>query len=132
MTDFVLIGRLIKECFTRFGVIILTQIVENHSDKQKSEMLVFEDYGYIRRRKFTDGSSSWRCCITKCNGRVRLRNENIEVITVHSYLPDPAYIEKGKFRSALKDSCMLFFLIEKREHQNMIDFLRGCSYNLKL
>ena len=41
--------------------------------------------------------------LTKCNGRVRLRNEQIEVITVHSHLPDPADIEKKKFRLALKD-----------------------------
>ena len=32
-----------------------------------------------------------------------LRNDQIEVITVHSTLPDPADFEKRKIRSALKD-----------------------------
>ena len=88
-----------------FGVIILTQIVNMQfiQTNKKSDLLVFEGYGYIRHRQLTDGASSWRCCITKCNGRVRLRNEQIEVITVHSHLPDPADIEKRKFRLALKD-----------------------------
>ena len=88
-----------------FGVIILTQIVnmEFIQTNKKSELLVFEGYGYFRHRQLTDGASSWRCCTTECNGRVRLRNEQIKVVTVHSHLPDPADIEKRKFRSALKD-----------------------------
>ena len=105
MTGLVLIVQHIKEFLTMFGVIILTQIVnmEFIQTNKKSELLVFEGYGYIRHRQLTDGASSWRCCITKCNGRVRLRNDQIEVITAHSHLPDPADIEKRKFRSALKD-----------------------------
>ena len=70
---------------------------------KKSELLIFEGYGYIRQRQLTAGASSWCCCITKCNGRVRLRNEHMEVITVHCHLPDPADIENRKIRSALKD-----------------------------
>ena len=105
MTGLVLIVQHINEFLTMFGVIILTQIVnmEFIQTNKKSELLVFEGYGYIRHRQLTDGASSWRCCITKCNGRVRLRNDQIEVITAHSHLPDPADIEKRKFRSALKD-----------------------------
>ena len=88
-----------------FGVIILTQIdkMQFIQTNKKSEMLVFEGYCYNRQQQLTDGASSWRCWITKCNGRVRLHNEQNEVITVHSYLPDPADIEKKKFRSTLKD-----------------------------
>ena len=105
MTGLVLIVQHIKECLTVFGAIILTQIVnmEFIQTNKKSELLVFEGYGYIRNRKLRDCTSSWRCCITKCNGRVRLLNDQIEVITVHSHLPDPADFEKRKLRSALKD-----------------------------
>ena len=105
MTGLVLIVQHIKECLTMFGVIILTQIVnmEFIQTNKKSELLVFEGYGYIRHRQLTNGASSWRCCFTKCNGRVNIRKEQIEVITVHSHLPDPADIEKMKFRTALKD-----------------------------
>ena len=71
------------------------------------ELLVFEGYGYIRHRQLTESPSSWRCCNTKCNGRVRLRNEQVEVITVHSHLPDPADIEKRKLHSALKERAAL-------------------------
>ena len=105
MTGFVLIGKHIKECLTIFSAIILTQIVTMKfiQRNKKSALLVFEGYGYIRHRQLTDGASSRLCCIAKCNGRVRRRNEELEVITVHSHLPDPAYIEKKKVRSALKD-----------------------------
>ena len=101
MTGFVLIGKHIKE----FNVLILTLIIniEFIQTNKKSELLVFEGYGYIRHRQLTVGASSWRCCITKCNSRVRLRNEEIEVITVHSHLTNPADTEKQKFRSALTD-----------------------------
>ena len=51
----------------------------------------------------TDGASSWHCSNTKCKGRVRFRNEQIEVITVHSHVPAPADIEKRKFYSAFKN-----------------------------
>ena len=84
-----------------FGVTIFpTQIVNMKfiQTNKKSEMLVFGGYGY---------NSHLQCCILKCNGRVRLRNEQIEVITVHSHLPDPAGIEKRKFRSALKHSAAM-------------------------
>ena len=86
------------------GVKILTQIVnmEFTQTNKKSELLSFEGYGYIRHRQLTYGAS-WSCCTTKCNGRARLRNEQIEVITVHSHLPYQADIEKRKFHSALKD-----------------------------
>ena len=102
MTGLVLIVQHMKECLKMFGVIILTQIVnmEFIQTNKKSELLVF---GYIRPRQLTDGASSWRCCITKCNGRVKLRNEKIEVIAVLSHLPDPEDIEKRKFRSASQD-----------------------------
>ena len=77
MTGFVLIGRHIKKSIAMFGVITLTQNfnMEFIQTNKKLELLVFEGYGYIRHQKFTDGASSWRCRITKCNGRVRLRDE---------------------------------------------------------
>ena len=60
-----------------FGVKILTQtlIIEINQTNKESEFLVFEGYGYIRYRHLTDGASSRRCRITKCNNSVRLRNE---------------------------------------------------------
>ena len=67
----------------------------------KSELFFSKSYGFNRHRQFTDDAYFLRCCITKCNGRVRLRNEHIEVITGH--WPEPADIEKRKFHSALKD-----------------------------
>ena len=74
MTGFVLIEMHIKEYLTIFGVIILTEIVniEFIQTNIKSELIVFEGYGHIRNQQITHGASSWRCCITKCNGRVRL------------------------------------------------------------
>ena len=98
MTGLVLIVQHIKERLRMFGVIVLTQIVNTEfiQTNKKAELLVFEGYGYIRHRQLADGASSWRCCITKCNGRVRLRNQQIEVITVHSHLPDPADIQKRR------------------------------------
>ena len=71
--------------------------IEFIQTNKTAEMLVFESIGYIRNRQLTDSASSWRCCATKCNGRVSLRNEQIEVITVYSHLPDPADIEQRKF-----------------------------------
>ena len=43
-----------------FGVIILTLVVnmEFIQTNKKSELLVFEGYGYIKHRQFTDGASS--------------------------------------------------------------------------
>ena len=55
MKDFVLFGKLIKECLTMFGVIILTQMVimEFIQTNEESELLVLEGCGYIRDRQIT-------------------------------------------------------------------------------
>ena len=65
MKGFVLTGKLVLtqwkvSCLTMFGVIILTLVVnmEFIQTNKKSELLVFEGYGYIRHRQFTDGASS--------------------------------------------------------------------------
>ena len=113
MTGLVLIGKHIKECLTMFGVKILTQIVDMEFIKtnKKSKLLVIEGCGFIRHRwhrcQRTDGASSWCFCITKCKSSVRLRNEQIEDITVRSQLFDPADIEKRKLPSALKDTAVM-------------------------
>ena len=91
------------------GAIICTQILNMDfiQTNDKSELLVFERSGYIGQRQLTDGACSRRYCVTKCNGRVRIRNQEIKVITAHIHLPNPDNIEKRKFRSSLEDRASL-------------------------
>ena len=73
-----------------------------HSDKQKIGIARLWKL-FLSTTYRSSYASSWRCCTTKFLGKVRLRNEQIEVITVHSRLLDPADIKKRNFCSALKD-----------------------------
>ena len=69
---------------------------------KNNEMLVYDAYAYFKHRILTDISISWRCVFSKCNGRVRTFHDNVTIINDHSHFPDPADIEKRKFRTALK------------------------------
>ena len=69
---------------------------------KNNEMLVYDAYAYFKHRILTDTSISWRCVLSKCNGRVRTFQDNVTIINEHSHFPDPADIEKRKFRTALK------------------------------
>ena len=69
---------------------------------KNNEMLVYDAYAYFKHRILTDTSISWRCVLSKCNGRVRTFQDNVTIINDHSHFPDPADIEKRKFRTALK------------------------------
>ena len=69
---------------------------------KNNEMLVYDAYAYFEHRILTDTSISWRCVLSKCNGRVRTFQDNVTIINEHSHFPDPADIEKRKFRTALK------------------------------
>ena len=76
--------------------------MEKIQTNKKIELLVFEGYGSIRHRQLTDGAPSRHSFITKCNQRVMLSNELIEVITIHNCLPNQADIARRKFGWALK------------------------------
>ena len=67
---------------------------------KNNEKLVYD--AYFKHRILTDTSISWRCVLSKCNGRVRTFQDNVTIINDHSHYPDPADIEKRKFRTALK------------------------------
>ncbi len=54
-------------------------------------------------RILKDGSVSWLCCQKSCNGRIKVFNKNCETVTPHSHAPDPAEVEKRRFRTALKN-----------------------------
>ena len=132
MTSIILIVQHLKECFTIYGVIILTQIVnmEFIQTNKKSELLVFEGYGYIRHLQSTDGASSWRCCITKCNGRVRLRNEQIEALTIVPrwfwFLGLQSFLSRSKLRF-LFDHCNERFERDCFVRDCFVCFLRTIS-----
>ena len=66
------------------------------------EILMTIKNAYFKHRILTDTSNSWRCVLSKCNGRVRTFQDNVTIINDHSRFPDPADIEKRKFRTALK------------------------------
>ena len=70
---------------------------------KKSELLIFEGYAYIKHRTLADKSLSWQCAQTRCNGRVRTKEDSVEIVKDHCHFPDPADIEKRKFRKTLKD-----------------------------
>ena len=70
---------------------------------KNSELLIFEGYAYIKHRTLADNSLSWRCGQSSCNGRVRTKDDSVEIVENHCHFPDPADIEKRKFRKTLKD-----------------------------
>ena len=70
---------------------------------KNSELLIFEGYAYIKHRTLADNSLSWRCGQSSCNGRVRTKDDSVEIVKDHCHFPDPADIEKRKFRKTLKD-----------------------------
>ena len=79
--------------------VLTTEILMTNKN---NEMLVYDAYAYFKHRILTDTSISWRCVLSKCNGRVRTFQDNVTIINDHSHFPDPADIEKRKFRTALK------------------------------
>ena len=72
---------------------------------KNSRLLIFEGYAYIKHRTLADNSLSWRCGQSKssCNGRVRKKDDFVEIVKDHCHFPDPADIEKRKFRKTRKD-----------------------------
>ena len=70
---------------------------------KNSELLIFEGYAYIKHRTLADNSLSWRCGQSSWNGRVRTKDDSIEIVKNHCHFPDPADIEKRKIRKTLKD-----------------------------
>ena len=71
------------------------------------EMLVYDAYAYFKHRILTDTSISWRCVLSKCNGRVRTFQDNVTIINDLSLFPDPADIERRKFSTSLKIRAVL-------------------------
>ena len=70
---------------------------------KNSELLIFEGYAYIKHRTLSDNSLSWRCAQSICNGRVRTKEDSVEIVKDHCHFTDPADIEKRKFRKTFKD-----------------------------
>ena len=70
---------------------------------KNSELLIFKGYAYIKHRTLADNSLSWRCALSSCNGRVRTKEDSVEIVKDHCHFPNPADIEKRKFRKTLKD-----------------------------
>ena len=70
---------------------------------KNSELLIFEEYAYNKHRTLADNSFSWRCAQSSCNGRVRTKEDSVEIVKDHCHFSDPADIEKRKFRKTLKD-----------------------------
>ena len=79
------------------------QLMEIILTNKNSELLIFEGYAYIKHRTLADNSLSWRCGQSSCNGRVRTKDDSVEIVKDHCHFPDPADIEKRKFRKTLKD-----------------------------
>ena len=77
--------------------------MEYIQSNKNSYLLIFEAYCYIKHRELTDGSVSWRCYDDICKGRIRLFDSTAKIVNEHIHLPDPAEIEKRKFRAALKE-----------------------------
>ena len=77
--------------------------MEYIQSNKNSCLLIFEWYCYLKHRQLADSSISWRCCDSSCKGRIRVLDSTATIIIPHSHLPDPAEIEKRKFRAALKE-----------------------------
>ena len=69
---------------------------------KNNEILDHYAYAYLKNRILTDTSISWRCVLSKCNGRVRTLQDKVTIMNDYSHFPDPADIEKRKFRIVLK------------------------------
>ena len=69
---------------------------------KNNETLIYDAYAIFKHRILTENSISWRCVSSKCKSRVRTFQDNVTIINDHSHFPDPADIEKRKFRTALK------------------------------
>ncbi len=67
------------------------------------DLLIAYGFIYLMHRILKTGSVSWGCCQTFCNGRIKMSNNNCEIVTSHSNAPDPAEVEKRRFRTALKN-----------------------------
>ena len=48
-------------------------------------------------------SLSWRCAQSNCNWRVHTKKDSVKIVKDHCHFPDPADIERGKFRKTLDD-----------------------------
>ena len=71
--------------------------------KKNNELLAFDAYAYFNYRILTDTSISWRCVLSKCDGRLRdWLDDQSECTNDHNHSPDPADLEKRKIRAALK------------------------------
>ena len=65
--------------------------------------MIFEGHAYVTHRARSDNSLSWRCAQNSCNERVRTKEDSVEIVKDHCHFPDPADIEKHKFRKTLRD-----------------------------
>ena len=75
-------------------IVIALEFVLTMEILMTNEMLVYDAYAYFKHRILIDTSISWRCVLSKCNGRVRTFQDNVTIINEHSHFPDPADIEK--------------------------------------
>ena len=82
-------------------------IMEILMTNETNEMLVYDAYAYFKHLILTDTSISWRCVLSKCNGRVRTFQDNVTIINEHSHFPDPADIEKHALRQPTQSSITL-------------------------
>ena len=97
----------------RFSSYITTHVtihvtMEIIKTNKNGELLIHEGYGYIRHRALKDNiTKSWKCMDKTCNGRLHTVGSEVVIITEHSHFPDPAEIEKRKFRSNLKQRAVI-------------------------
>ena len=68
---------------------------------KNSELLIFEGYAHIKHRTLSDNPLSLSCAQINCNWRVRTKEDSVEIVKDHCHFPDPADIERGKFRKTL-------------------------------
>ena len=54
---------------------------------KNSELLFFEGYAYIKHRTLADNSLSWRCAQSSCNGRVRTKEDSVEIVKITATSP---------------------------------------------
>uniref|UniRef100_H3AA73 FLYWCH-type domain-containing protein n=1 Tax=Latimeria chalumnae TaxID=7897 RepID=H3AA73_LATCH len=83
-------------------VLLHVKIIHMLSQKGK-EMIIYEGYSYQLEQILADGHTKAYCCPNKkCNGRVRLCNEDVHVVTEHSHGPKPEENEVRALKCAMK------------------------------
>ena len=73
------------------------------TSQQGKKIVILEGYRYRLDRNNADGTSSWRCIVHTCRGRVK-RNEDGDAIKVfeRSHALDPARNEAEKVKSKIR------------------------------